>query len=408
MIPMTKHSSPRRTPSEIMGAVPECARSERPMRTIVDFLGRLFLVALVTGLSSTPFLLAADNASAPKPQYKYQDIEIAAPSATEPIRPGLSVERAERYLRDGALAWKGSKDCISCHTTGLYQTIRPALTPHLGQPLDEMRTFFVEELRTFQKPKPEELQKSTTPAQVIYLAAGLAEWDKHVGKTLSPETSEALVLMFAIQRENGTWGSLDCWPPFESDAYHLATVAAQAAATAPDWLQKLKDPAQLTAVARLRQYLQETTPPHDYGRTLLLWAAARMPDLLSPARKSELIAMLRRHQQADGAWSIRTFSEPEKWGAGNRARKLRDEPNFATPASDGHMTGLAIIVLREAGAPADDAALQRGVQWLKTNQRESGRWWTRSLNTDSYHYITYSGTAYPLLALALCQALPAR
>jgi squalene-hopene/tetraprenyl-beta-curcumene cyclase len=72
------------------------------------------------------------------------------------------------------------------------------------------------------------------------------------------------------------------------------------------------------------------------------------------------------------------------------------------------MTGLAIIVLREAGVPADDDALQRGVRWLKANQRESGRWWTRSLNTDTFHYITYSGTAYPLLALALCKALPAR
>jgi hypothetical protein len=38
----------------------------------------------------------------------------------------------------------------------------------------------------------------------------------------------------------------------------------------------------------------------------------------------------------------------------------------------------------------------------------TGRWWTRSLNTDTHHYITYSGTAYPLLALALCHALPTR
>jgi squalene-hopene/tetraprenyl-beta-curcumene cyclase len=72
------------------------------------------------------------------------------------------------------------------------------------------------------------------------------------------------------------------------------------------------------------------------------------------------------------------------------------------------MTGLAIIVLREAGIPAGDPALARGVSWLQSNQRESGRWWTRSLNTDTFHYITYSGTAYPLLALALCDSLSAR
>ncbi len=372
------------------------------------FLQSLRVGAIATGLASASILCGANSTEAIKPQYKYRDIEIAAPSSTEAVRQEVSVDHAERYLRDGALAWKGNKGCISCHTTGLYQTIRPSLTPFLGKPLDEMRAFFVEELRDFQKAKPEELQKSTTPAQVIYLAAGLAEWDAHVGNALSPETSEALDLMFTIQRETGTWGTLDCWPPFESDAFHLATVAAQAAATAPGWLKNLTNSPHVPAVARLRQYLRETDPPHDYGRTLLLWAAARMPDLLTPARKSELIAMLRTHQHSDGGWSMRKFSEPEKWGGGNRAKKLRSEPDFATPASDGHMTGLAIITLREAGVSASDPALRRGVQWLKSNQRESGRWWTRSLNTDTYHFITYSGTAYPLLALALCNALPTR
>jgi hypothetical protein len=30
------------------------------------------------------------------------------------------------------------------------------------------------------------------------------------------------------------------------------------------------------------------------------------------------------------------------------------------------------------------------------------------LNRDGWQFITYSGTAYPLLALALCDALPSR
>jgi len=69
------------------------------------------------------------------------------------------------------------------------------------------------------------------------------------------------------------------------------------------------------------------------------------------------------------------------------------------------MTGLAVIVLRDAGIPADDKRIQAAVHWLKTNQRESGRWWTRSLNTDTYHFITFSSTGYSLLALAKCGEL---
>ena len=55
---------------------------------------------------------------------------------------------------------------------------------------------------------------------------------------------------------------------------------------------------------------------------------------------------------------------------------------------------------------ARDPRLQRGLQWLERNQRESGRWWTRSLNTDRGHFVTYSGTAYPLLALAMSGRVP--
>jgi squalene-hopene/tetraprenyl-beta-curcumene cyclase len=281
--------------------------------------------------------------------------------------------------------------------------IRPMLTPVLGKPTVEIRELFTGELAKFQKLEPAELRKGTKPAEIIYTAAGLAEWDRHVTGTLSKETGAALELMFRIQQKNGAWGSVDCWPPFESSAFQEATVAAMAVATAPGWRAGFKD----GPLAPLQKYLRETKPPHDYGGVVLLWAATRMPDLLQKKRQQTLIKMLWSHQRDDGGWSIRTFSTPEKWGRGNRAKRLRAEPEFKNPPSDGHMTGLAVLVLREAGVPAKDARLQKAVQWLLANQRASGRWWTRSLNTDKFHYITYSGTAYPLLALMKCGALPA-
>lgn len=117
--------------------------------------------------------------------------------------------------------------------------------------------------------------------------------------------------------------------------------------------------------------------------------------------------MVRKHQREDGGWSIRTFAAPEARGNGNRAENLRSEAEFGNPASDGHQTGLAVLVLRDAGVPADEPRIKKAVEWLLTSQRASGRWWTRSLNRDRQHYITFSGTAYALLALAKCDALPA-
>ncbi|MFO1044598.1 MAG: hypothetical protein U0941_22725 [Planctomycetaceae bacterium] len=345
-------------------------------------------------------------AAEPNPQYEVGSIKIPAATADEAKLEKISIPLALDYLEHGSQAWNSQRKCVTCHTNGIYMTIRPALSEKLGKPSDANRQFFVDALKQLEGIEIDKLKQSTRPAQVIYAAAGLAEWDKHVTRQLSPETDKALNLMFSIQNNQGTWGTLDCWPPYESDAFHEATVAAMAVAAAPDWLKNQKDEKLLARVESLKKYLRTENPPHDYSRILLLWTAARMPDLIPVDQKNALIEMVWKHQREDGGWSIRTFAAPNAWGKGNRADRLNAEPDKANPASDGHQTGLAVIVLRESGVPANDPRLQKAITWIKSNQRVSGRWWTKSLNTDSWHFITYSGTAFPVLALSLCDALP--
>ena len=74
-----------------------------------------------------------------------------------------------------------------------------------------------------------------------------------------------------------------------------------------------------------------------------------------------------------------------------------------TEGSDGYATGMVLYVLRECGVAADDSRITRGVAWLKSNQRASGRWYTRSPSRDNRHYITNAGTAFGLMALAVCE-----
>jgi squalene-hopene/tetraprenyl-beta-curcumene cyclase len=52
--------------------------------------------------------------------------------------------------------------------------------------------------------------------------------------------------------------------------------------------------------------------------------------------------------------------------------------------------------------PANEPAIGRGVAWLKSHQRASGRWYTRSLNKDNEHFISHAGSAYAVMALAAC------
>ena len=333
-------------------------------------------------------------------QYEADGVTVPAARAEEPLAE-LSIEKAALYLDHGTVTWSKQKKCVSCHTNGTYLFIRPALSSTLGKPSEDMRSFFVEQLASFEKVGPRKIKRSgTRPAQVIYIAAGLAEWDVHVTKKLSLETDKALRLAFEMQNKDGTWYSVTCWPPFESSAYQEAHMAAMAVGTAPGWLDSLADDDELRErVELLKTYLRETEVPHDYARVLQLWTSLRLDGILSSEQQQSTVKLIRKHQRDDGGWSMRTFATPEQWGGGNRAEKLRDEADFKTPPSDGHMTGLALLVLQAAGVSNDDAQIRRGLKWLRENQRESGRWWTRSLNTDKWHFITYSGTAYPLLAL---------
>jgi squalene-hopene/tetraprenyl-beta-curcumene cyclase len=364
------------------------------------------LSALMTaGLVAVVFSQAA-FADDPAPQYEAGEIKVPPAAADEPVID-FSLEKASQHLEYGSVAWGQQRNCVSCHTNGTYLFIRPALTPMLGKPGTATRDFFVSQLKMLSEQETRKLKRSgTRPAQVIYIAAGLAEWDAHVSKQLSPETDQALRLMFELQDDMGTWFSLTCWPPFESSAYQEAHMAAMAVASAPGWVESLpEDDAVRGRIDLLKKYIRETAPPHDYARVLQLWTALRLDGILDADQKADATKLLLSKQQTDGGWSIRQFSEPEQWGEGNRAAKLRAEPEFDSPPSDGHMTGLALLVLQESGVPSDRSELQRGLDWIRKNQRESGRWWTRSLNTDKWHFITYSGTAYPLLALQNANAL---
>ena len=163
------------------------------------------VAAVLVGLGLS---LSHASAAEPNPQYELGDIKVVAASADEAKRETVSLPLALDYLEQGTQVWNGQRKCVTCHTNGIYMTVRPALSDKLGKPTESVRQFFVETLGQLEGLEMEKLLQSTRPAQVIYTAAGLAEWDKHVTKQLSPETERALALMFSLQRETGTWGKI--------------------------------------------------------------------------------------------------------------------------------------------------------------------------------------------------------
>ena len=340
---------------------------------------------------------------AEQPQYEAGSISIVGATADEPVRKSFSLSAAKDYLAKGSQAWTEHRKCVSCHTNGTFMQLAPTLGPMFKEQVEQHRKFFVLESSKFKRAPATAIKSGLKPTQLAYVANGLAAYDEVQGK-LSAETKEALDLMLTVQSEDGSYSNLDCWPPFESSSYHGATIAAMALATAPDYLKQVTDEQQ-KQIDILKNYLQTTKPPHDYARLLLLWTSTKWNGLISQQLRDDTVKMILAHQQDDGGWSIRTFGTPDTWGGGSRKDKLNAEPEKDAPPSDGHQTGFAVMLLRDAGVPTDHQSVQSGIQWIKANQRESGRWWTRSLNTDGPHFITYSGTFFPLRALQLCGEL---
>jgi len=353
------------------------------------------------------------NLESPTPRYgpttafqlEYQTIKIPGAHRFEPRLPQMNVEAAVDYLELGVEAWNKKYKCIGCHVTGTYLLVRPMLTS-LEPPSREVRDFTIKTLQPYLKEGSEKvLLIGHRSAQVVYAAAGLASWDRYVEGRISKETKQVLQLMFRLQQEDGLWKVPTCWPPLQSSSYQLAAVAALAVGIAPGWREELENLELKESVDRLRTLLRTQTPPHDYARVWLLWAESRMKGILEEPERQELVDMIWSHQKEDGGWSLRMFARPEEWGDGSRYDKLVSDQDFYFRTSDGHMTGLSVIVLREAGIPPQDPRLQKAMEWIDQNQRITGRWFSASLNTEHYHLLTFSATCFALLSQWKCNVL---
>lgn len=305
--------------------------------------------------------------------------------AAEPVAKAYSPEKAAAYLDGVGVGWTRERKCITCHTNLPYLMARPKLPGDDGW--KEVRKFLETDVASWSTGG-----KSRGPAYVVATALGLAATDAHAGKLTQP-TRDALDRMWKDQRADGGWSWLKCdWPPMEHDDYYGVTLAALAVGLAPEGYAKT-DAAQ-AGLAKLRGYLEKNGAPDLHHATMLLWASTKVDGLMNKGQQAGVVAQLRAAQRADGGWSLPALGQ-------YRRRDDAKTPNVAAD-SDGYATGLAVYVLRQAGVPAADPAVARGAAWLRANQRESGRWYTRSLNTDRAHYITNAGSAFAVLALAAC------
>jgi squalene-hopene/tetraprenyl-beta-curcumene cyclase len=319
-----------------------------------------------------------ENYEAPTPNVK-----------DEPVARELSLEKAAHFLDSASLEWQSARGCFACHTNYSYLTARPYLDA--DAPAHKTVRAFAEEL--VEKRWPEKGPRWDT--EVITTAWALAYNDALTTKTLHPTTKTALDKMWTVQREDGGFTWIQCgWPPSELDDEYGAVLALIAVGVAPD---NYRDTEQAQAgVQKIRDYLAKTPLPSLHHQAMLVWADAYLPELLSDEQSQAIVGELVAKQLPDGGWSAASLGDFERG----------DDTPQQTDVSDGFGTGFVLYVLRKSGIPADDARIQKGVAWLKTHQRESGRWFARSLFKDSKHYLTHNASAFAIMALGECGEIP--
>jgi squalene-hopene/tetraprenyl-beta-curcumene cyclase len=348
---------------------------------------RLPLLAVLTGFLLLPLSAFAgvEPPDLPKP---------AATSADEPFAKKLSLAKGAEYLDRAAVQWAKAHNCASCHTTYTFMMARPLLGDPKAPALVWVREYLEGRVDGWDRGKkgaglPEEEDEAVT--EIVATAATLAFDDARGGK-LNPLTRQALDRMWTVQRKDGSWDwNKHRLPPQEFDEYFGVVYAALGVGYAPE--EYAKSEAAKAGLARVKSYLKENSSPNLHHKTWLLWASVKLDGLITADERDQTIKSLLSLQRKDGGWSLPSLGD---W------KRLDGTANDADAPSDGYATGLIVYVLRQTGMGAEKEPLKRGVAWLKANQRESGRWYTRSLNADRAHYTTNAGTAFAVMALKAC------
>jgi len=370
------------------------AVTEPSQETTVKPIHR-FAIAILTAacLSSAPALAAEpvtlENFAAPEPN-----------RADEPFARQFSLGQALHFLDSASLEWQTSWQCFTCHTNVSYLIARPTAaslvttyrtpTAAIDAPAHQAVRKFAEEMISL---RWEEVG-SRFDAEVVAIGAALALNDRATTGKLHPLTRIALDKMWTGQRETGDWKwPTGCrWPPMESDDHYGVTLALIGTGAAPEGYAQT--PAAQAGLAKIRTYLKAHPPENLHHKGMLLWAASYFDDLLTADEKQTYVRELLAEERPGGGWA---FARLYPWD-----RADDQEQDLETP--DAYGTAFALFALRKAGVPVDEPALTRGVAWLKSKQRESGRWFTRSLNKDNEHFISHAASAYAVMALAECEA----
>jgi ankyrin repeat protein len=305
------------------------------------------------------------------------------PASAPTVDARKAVERAMPLLTSVSKEFFRMSGCGGCHHQHVIGLAAPAAARH-GIAVPE--GFSREETQIL---KSELMGSRDALLQNVFISVdglvfsmlGMTD-QKYPGDDLTDALVSAIA---ARQTENGDWQHFPLVrPPLESSPFVVAAFSVRALKhyTIPARQGEFEE-----RIARARQWLLRTQPSAPFERAFqvmgLKWSGAER------GMVQRAVADLRKLQRPDGGW-----------------------PQLATLASDAYGTAVALYALSQSGVSAADAAYQRGVRFLLSQQKEDGSWHVASrapkvqpyfqsgFPYDHDQWISTAATAFAVTALA--------
>ena len=359
---------------------------------------------------------------------------VRAAAVTPPVTylKSWSPQAAADYLDRREVWWQywppAQRDhgtvCISCHTSVPYAMIRPALSRELHATempapekvlMDnvEKRVGHWSEMVPFYSDQADGAGKTAEShaTEAVLNAVILTSYDTRNGH-LRPITRTALDQAWALQEKTGENAGGWKWQDFHLSPWESSESGYQGAAqfmltveNAPDGYAS--EPAIRENMEQLKQYLRRHYASQPLmNQVYILWLSPRVPGLLTEDERTALLEAIRKHQQADGGWSLATL-DPRSQLENTEWKRLKDQlAEMTAPVmSDGYATAVVVMALEASGSGNQDGLVKRGLDWLEQHQGNDGAWRAYSINekrdpeSDTGRFMSDAATAYAVMAL---------
>lgn len=337
-------------------------------------------------------VFATGGGEAADPYAKGAPPKSTQDTADEPVRASFSLEAAAGYL--DRRAHLSENHCYACHSTFTYLPARSLIDP-LAPEVMRTRVMLERLLTKLHDPEQAPTVKTQHVSRVRLLAAvELARHDAATTGRLDPVTRRGLDHLWERQNAAGgiDWIHVREAPQAIDDWWPAAMIALGVAAAPEDYAST---EAAKAGLEKLRGWFRSQTAKTRHERALTLLADSAIGGILDEAPRARCIGSIRSGQRGDGGWGMADLAP---W-------RRKDKKPLDPARSDGYATALCVYALARSGIDPADPGLRKGIDWLKTNQRETGGWFTQSPFARD-KLASNTGTSFAIQALAAGGELP--